>query len=277
MCDSVGIRLDYAHPAPRGLTVQRNVGIDRSSGDPVFFIDDDVWLEPDCHEEILAEYERWDSAPGGREVGGIRAAPVRPARPPWFSILFRKLFGIGGWWPESSGKMRPGFYVEGISESAGVRKVEYFNGWFMSYRRKVFEHERFDEKLSGYAYKEDIDFSYRVSRRFTLLQTPRAKCDHLKSDASRMNSHQLQRMNIANQFYLHRKLMPQTAKHKAALWWALTGLFVINLGQALRKSDTGLVTGLVAGALEQARGKGLVDPALERASRQPGAPSRKSP
>jgi len=261
LCSDAGLTLDYLHPAPAGLTIQRNVGVDRTHGDPVFFIDDDVALAPDCHEAILEEYDKW-----GPELGGVRATPVRPARPSRATIAYRKLFGIGGWWPESSGRIRGGFYAEGVSESAGVRSIEYFNGWFMSFRREVFEHERFDEALSGYAYKEDIDFSYRVSRRYKLLQTPRARCDHLKSGASRMSSHQLQRMNLANQFYLHRKLMPQTARNRVALWWALIGLFIINIGKAAQTRDPGLFTGLIVGAVEQSRGRGLVDPAAERLS-----------
>jgi GT2 family glycosyltransferase len=259
LCADAKVPLDFHHPAPKGLTIQRNVGVDRTKGDPVFFIDDDVALAPDCHEAILDEYAKW-----GPELGGVRATPVRPARPSRATIAYRKFFGIGGWWPESSGRVRRGFYAEGVSESAGVRSIEYFNGWFMSYRREVFEHERFDEALSGYAYKEDIDFSYRVSRRYRLVQTPRARCDHLKSGTSRMRSHQLQRMNLANQFYLHRKLMPQTVRNRAALWWALLGLFLINVGKAAQTRDPGLFTGLVAGALEQSRGRGLVDPATER-------------
>jgi GT2 family glycosyltransferase len=262
LCAGAGLQLDYVHPAPRGLPVQRNAGIDRTTGDPVFLIDDDVRLERSCHEEILKEFERWGSA-----VGGVRATPVRPARPAWFTIAFRKFFGIGGWWPESSGRVHAGFFAEGVSESAGVRKIEYMNGWFMSFRREVFAFERFDERLLGYAYKEDIDFSYRVSRRFTLVQTPRARCDHLKSGASRLGSHQLQRMNLANQFYLHRKLMPQDARHKAALWWGLVGIFLINLGKAVQTNDPGLLTGLVQGAFEQSRGAGLIDPVVEATAR----------
>jgi GT2 family glycosyltransferase len=247
MCAGAGLKLDYVHPAPRGLTVQRNVGIDSTSGDPVFFIDDDVALARDCHERVLAVYEEW-----GSKVGGVRATPMRPARPSLPTRIYRRLFGIGGWWPESSGKVRRGFYAEGVSDSAGVRKIEYMNGWFMSYRREVFDHERFDEALSGYAYKEDIDFSYRVSRHYTLVQTPHARCDHLKSSSARMSSHQLQRMNLANQFYLHRKLMPQTTLNKTALWWALLGLFILNIGKAVQTRDSGLVTGMVGGAWEQA-------------------------
>ncbi|MFN2388433.1 MAG: glycosyltransferase family 2 protein [Actinomycetota bacterium] len=263
MCAGVGLTLDYHHPAPRGLTIQRNVGIDRTSGDPVFLIDDDVWLAPDCHEQILAEYARW-----GGELGGVRATPMHPARPPWISVLWRKLFAIGGWWPEASGRMRPGFWVEGVSEAAGVRKLDYMTGWFMSFKREVFEVERFDEALSGYGHKEDVDFTYRVARRgYVLLQTPAARCDHFQTVTSRLPSHQLMRMNLANQFYLHRKNMPQDLKHRAALWWGLLGLFLLNVGRALFKRDPGLVTGMLVGAVEQARGKGLVDPAHEPARR----------
>ncbi len=260
LCSEAGLELDYHHPAPRGLTVQRNVGIDRTSGDPVFFIDDDVFLAADCHERVLEEYDRW-----GPQVGGVRGQRTKPAAPPLVSILWRKLFGIGGWWPEASGRMRAGFFVEGVSQSAGVRKLEYFNGWFMSYRRALLELERFDENLSGYAYKEDVDFSYRVSRHgFALVQTPRAKIDHFKVETNRMPPYQLQRMNLANQFYLHRKNMPQTWRYKMALWWALVGLFTHSLGKALQKRDAGWIAGLVVGAWEQARGRGLIDPADER-------------
>lgn len=262
LCRDAGLPLDYHHPAARGLTVQRNIGIDRTTGDPVFFIDDDVWMAPDCHEVVLREYERW-----GPELGGVRGVPVNPARPLLYSRLWRKLFGIGGWWPENSGKMRAGFFVEGVSESAGVRKLEYFNGWFMSYRRDVFDHDRFDEALSGYAYKEDIDFSYRVARRYTLVQTPRARINHLKTVTQRMPPHKLQRMNLANQFYLHRKHMPQTFRYKTALWWALLGLFILNVGKSVQQRDAGHITGLLVGAWEQARGKGLVDPATEQPAR----------
>ena len=260
MCASVGLPLDYHHPAARGLTIQRNIGIERTTGDPIFFIDDDVFLDPECHEQILLEYERW-----GPELGGVRATPMKPARPPLISILWRKLFGIGGWWPEASGKMRAGFWVEGVSEAAGVRKIEYMTGWFMSFKREVFEHERFDEALSGYGHKEDVDLTYRVSRRYVLLQTPKAKCHHFQTVTSRLPSHQLMRMNLANQFYLHRKNMPQDARHRVALWWGLLGLFLLNVGRGLFKRDPGLVTGMIVGAREQAAGKGLVDPATETA------------
>ena len=82
--------------------------------------------------------------------------------------------------------------------------------------------------LSGYAHNEDIDFSYRlVKRGYVLLQTPKAPIDHLKAQSDRLSSFEFGRMHVANQFYLHRKNMPQTPKYKAALWWALLGLVLL--------------------------------------------------
>ena len=251
LCGAAAVALEYVHPAPPGLTVQRNIGVDHTTGDPVFLIDDDVAMEPNVHEEVLAEYERW-----GPELGGVCGTAAHPRNPGRLTILWRRLFGIGGWWPEASGRMRAGFFVEGVATSHEVRRLEYFNGWFMSFRREVFEHERFDENLAGYAFKEDIDFSYRVARRgYVLVQTPRARIDHLRTDSARLSPFEIERMHVANQFYLHRKNMPQTLKYKAALWWGMAGLMLLHTAKAARTREFGRVKGLAAGVWDEARGR----------------------
>ncbi|HET6657026.1 MAG TPA: glycosyltransferase [Gaiellaceae bacterium] len=260
LCADAAVRLIYVHPAPSGLPRQRNIGVERTSGDPIFFVDDDVSIAPAAHEEVLAEYERW-----GPELGGVRGSPLRPQRPARPVILWRRFFGLGGWWPEASGRVRGGFFAENANALAEPRRVEFFNGLFPSFRREVFAHERFDDALEGYAFKEDVDFSYRVSRRgYVLVQTPRALVDHLKAPSERLPPFQLQRMMLANQFYLHRKNMPQTLRNRAALWWALGGMAMLNAGKVVQTRDRGYLTGLFVGAWEQAHGRGLIDPARER-------------
>jgi GT2 family glycosyltransferase len=247
LCGEAGFRLDYVHPAPAGLTRQRNLGIDRTSGDPVFFIDDDVWMEPDVHEEVLGEYGRW-----GPELGGVRGTWREPPAARRLSILWRRFFGMETWRPEASGRMRRGFFTDVITTSAEARRVESFVGWFMSFRREVFALERFDEKLADYGFKEDADFSYRVAKRgYVLVQTPRAKIQHAKVPDQRLSPFELQRMNMANHFYLHRKNMPQTYRYRAALWWGMTGTFILNLGKSLQTRDAGWATGMLAGAWDQ--------------------------
>ena len=261
LCAQVGLELDYVHPAPRGLTTQRNLGVDRTSGDPVFFCDDDVWVAPDAHERILEEYGRW-----GSELGGVRGIPVQVPTPGRLALLWRRVFGMSAWRGDSSGRLRSGFFAEEtLAHSADARELEYFIGWFMSFRREVFAHERFDERLSGYASKEDIDFSYRLAKRgYVLRQTPLARIHHFRSPSERLSPYELQRMHVGNQFYLHRKNMPQDLRFKAALWWALTGLLVLAMGRAIQRRDTRYITGLVAGVWDELRGRGLGDRPSER-------------
>jgi GT2 family glycosyltransferase len=126
----------------------------------------------------------------------------------------------------------------------------------MSFRRGVFEQERFDENLGDYAFREDSDFSYRVAKRgYVLVQTPRARITHEKTGAQRLTPFELQRMNMENQLYLHRKNMPQTLKYRVALWWGLTGTFILSVGKAVETRDRGYATGMIAGAWDQLTGK----------------------
>ena len=101
-----------------------------------------------------------------------------------------------------------------------------------------------------------------MKRGYVLVQTPKARIVHHKTTSERLSPFDHQRMALANQFYLHRKNMPQTLRYKAALWWALVGTLPLNVGKVTR--DPG-PTGFVTGAWEQARGRGLIDPAAERA------------
>jgi hypothetical protein len=65
--------------------------------------------------------------------------------------------------------------------------------------------------------------------------------------------------------------MPQTPRYRAALWWALLGMLVLNVGKAVETRDRGYVTGLLVGAWEQARGRGLVDPADDAREQNPAS------
>jgi GT2 family glycosyltransferase len=255
LCAERSLSLDYVHPAPRGLTLQRNMGVDRTEGDPVFFLDDDVRLAPDCHEQILNEFSRH-----GPEVGGIAPTPMIPPRSQGrVSRGWHRAFGLGGCTRNNHARMKPGFWCENVCNPTEVVEVQCMRGLCMAFRRKVFDDERFDEALAGYAFKEDVDFTYRVSRRFTLLQTPLATCDHLEAQTGRLPTHRLMRLALGNHLYLHRKNMPQDLKHRAALWWGLLGLFIWLMGRAVVERQPGLVTGFLAGAWDRVLRRGLLD------------------
>jgi glycosyltransferase involved in cell wall biosynthesis len=258
LCADAGLPLDYHHPAPTGLCRQRNVGIDRTQGDPVVFIDDDVRLEPDCHEMLLAEYDR-----GGPAVGAVCGSDLFVPAPSFLSVLWRRLFGLSTWTPGGTGRMKPSFYVDAISRVEEAKRVEYMNGWLMSCRRSVLEEERFDEGTPRLtAPKDDMDFGYRVSRRYTVIKTPQASGEHFQVASSRLSNHEMAKGRIENQVYLHRKNMPQKLRYRVALWWALVGFTLLNAGKSIVRRDPGYVTGAAAGMLSAARKRlGRSDPA----------------
>jgi GT2 family glycosyltransferase len=153
--------------------------------------------------------------------------------------------------------MTPGFWCENVCNPTQVVEVECMRGLCMAFRREVFDHERFDEALVGYAFKEDVDFSYRVSRRYRLLQVPKARCAHLESSAGRLPTHSLMRLALRNHLYLHRKNMPQDFRHRAALLWGLLGLSPLLMARAIIEGEPGLVTGFIAGIWDWAMGRRL--------------------
>jgi len=255
LCDGAGVSLRYVHPAPRGSSVQRNIGIDTTQGDPVVFVDDDVLLAPDCHGHLLEELER-----GGPAVGGVCATPTEPARhQSQLSVLWHIVFGLGGCDRDNHASMSPGFWCEEVCDPTDVVTLEAVRGLCMAFRREVFKEERFDENLPGYAMKEDVDLGYRLSRRHTLVQTPRARCEHLLSPRNRPPARLLMRVYVANHIYLHRKNMPQDLRHRIALWWGFVGQFFLLIARAVREREPGLVTGFVVGLTDQLQGKGLFD------------------
>src|SRR2546426_494727 len=79
------VRYERSRPS---LVLQRNLGIDRSSGTVVFFLDDDVVLEPEYVERVLEAYQ----ADTFGEVGGVQGSITNPPRLPWGSGWLRRLF-----------------------------------------------------------------------------------------------------------------------------------------------------------------------------------------
>jgi glycosyltransferase involved in cell wall biosynthesis len=215
----------YIRSAP-GLTRQRNVGVKASSGEVVFFFDDDIVLEKCFIEEIVRVFEN----DVGREIGGVTGdilnARERRMKRPWWQILLKRLFFLHDY---SKGEFRLsgfGTWPHGLDK---IQYTECLPGGDVAYRREVLEEFSFDEQLTGYAYLEDMDFSYRVSRKYRNVYTPFARCRHMHSQNEHLNKAERKKMLLANHAYLFRKNMPQTLPHKVAFWLSIVGLRWIPL------------------------------------------------
>ncbi len=218
---NISFSIKYIQSAPC-LTQQRNAGARQATGDYICFLDDDVVLD----KEYLSKASEAFRIQGPVEVGGITGKITNAhSHRKWPDRLFSRIFFLT---ESGSGRMKPsGFptYRNGDAQA----EVEVLSGCNMMYSREVLYRFSFDEKLHGYCYMEDVDFSYRVGRYYRLIYQPKARLEHFPSTYRTADSRLLKRMLVRNQLYLARKNLPRGVRHRYALAMSIAGQMVYNL------------------------------------------------
>ncbi len=214
--------LVYVHSAP-GLTLQRNIGVRQASGDVIIFLDDDVVLE----REYIAEHVRVYIHDEESIIAGVQGTFIATEPYGRFRRFYYRLFMLPG--ETGLGRMQSSGFPSYIPQPVGTVRVDMICGGNTSYRKAVFADFAFDERLGGYAYMEDDEFSYRVSRQYTLVQTPYARLIHKMSGAGRDEPEARQRMDVLNHWQFFSRNMPQTARYRAAFIWSEIGQSLLVL------------------------------------------------
>jgi GT2 family glycosyltransferase len=164
-----------------GLTAQRNAGFRNllPGTEIVLFLDDDVTLAPDClanGEQVFSEKNDLMVLSGMfLRDGGVSHLEAREllARTPRPAPVFRN--------------------------SANCYGCLFF------VRRTLLERERFDERLSGYSFLEDVDFARRGLRHGQVGFYSGVIYVHLRIGSGRVNDRQFGYTQMVNPFYLYRK------------------------------------------------------------------------
>ena len=229
------LQVSYEHSAP-GLTRQRNVALDRVSGDAVVFVDDDVRFRRDTFARLAEVYDDPEVVgatgrvlePQGRRFGNSRSGVRR--------LLF------GG----AEGTMTPFGYPRRLQDLTRSRDVEFMQGCLMSARVPVARELRFDERLPGYGLAEDEDFSYRLSRRGRVRFAADVEIDHKNTGGSGSGTRSFNRTVVVNRTYLFRKNFERTPRT-----WLGFGALLLLLAthRAVNREWDGL-RGLADGVLE---------------------------
>jgi len=206
------------------LTTARNIGIEHSSGDLIFFFDDDVVLDEDYIKEVVNVFMNDQEGKIGGVMGNIRNLQIDTSSLTAIvkCLSFLDHFGDGKFLPSGLPT-----YVHG---QKGAMQTEFLSGCMSAYRRKVLNEFAFDEKLgklSGYCYLEDVDMSYRVSRKYVLWYTPLAKLEHHPS-MNQKSFYQIAKQHVVNHSYLFKKNMPKTLSTMFAFFMSLLGILLIN-------------------------------------------------
>jgi GT2 family glycosyltransferase len=227
--------------AERGMTRQRNLGLDEASGDVVVFLDDDVEVETGLFRGLARAY-------ADPEVVGATGRIVEPdlerAGAPG-SVVRRLVLGA------DEGKFTAAGYPRYLSRLDQPADVEFMQGCFMTARRDVARAIRFDEAFGGYALAEDEDFSYRLSRHGRICYQPELRIVHKKLGYTSQDSREFGKLVIRNRSYLFRKNFPQTRRARAQFAW----LVLVLVAHRLVNREWRGALGLVEGAAVQLSGR----------------------
>ena len=175
-----GIDLKVLRRAEPSSAASRNAGLTIARGDIVACFDDDMLLDVDLLKN-LSDLYRLDSA---GVVAGITLA-YRDEPETWQGMVWEAIAGALGrmrWAPRRQ-RCR---YVRLDNRLAGkLEPAARLSSGAMSLRGQVARGARFDEQLTGYAFGEDRDLSYRLGRELALFRTRQVWIRHAPAPGGR--------------------------------------------------------------------------------------------
>lgn len=230
-----------------GLTRQRNIGVRSSKGNVIAFLDDDCVVEKDYVEAMEAAYK---SLP---EAGGLHGVIVNQKKKSRARDIFEKIFFLAE--IHGSGKLRnsgaPSFLDQRLfRKNRKPLRTDMLHGCGSSYRRLVFERGFFfDESLEGYCLGEDYEFSYRVSRHFSLYLVPGLRFYHMFSEKKRLDLRELYRQYLINVFIFWKKYRSKNSiKDRSAFMLYMTGTLLRAFVRCAEKGNLEALAGWKEGA-----------------------------
>ncbi len=241
----------------RGLTKQRNFGIDKVSewSEIVCFLDDDTNLDINYFSELLQTYLQYPDALG---VGGYINNETK-----WVEVdknyrskssefyydgwkrnegsrfILRKKLGLDSnqppcFMPEFS----HGRSVSFLPPSGKVYEVQQFMGGVASFRKSVFEIIQFSTYFEGYGLYEDADFTLRLSNHGKLYLNTKATLGHFHDGSGRPNKFLYGKMVIRNGWYVWRVKYPNPSFVAQLKWNTIAFLLTaIRLSNALTSNN----------------------------------------
>ena len=233
-------------PEHRGLTRQRNYGIERveTEMEIVCFLDDDIVLEKDYFEQLLTTYEVYPEALG---VGGFINTVVQCdfvgddyqprinefyfdgwKRQDGSRFVFRKRIGLDSdCSPGYSPLYSHGRSVEFLPPSGKIYEVEQLMGGVSSFRKIVFKTLQFSTYFEGYGLYEDADFTMRVAKIGKLYVNTKAKLYHHHAHSGRPNQYQYGKMVVRNGWYVWHTKNPKPLLNAKMKWHSITILLTL--------------------------------------------------
>ncbi len=242
--EKIDSELIYIHDISiTGLVHAKDVGVKKSSGDVVMFLEDDVILGPDYIHSLLRGFI---DSPTMMGTCGVMTEVSK------YSKIYQIIFNLfhRGFFRD------PRVTIHGNPYRWDERMIpsNYLSGGLSAFRREVFDTVPFDIR-NEFFMLEDIDFSTRAERTFgkgKFFINTEARLDHLFSPINRA----VQKMRY------HRKMREYVVFYKKncdrqwvfpAFIWLLVGCFLEAGFEATRLRSVGPMIGMVKGLMQGIR------------------------
>lgn len=213
-------RWDWAKADRLGAAVQRNQGVALGEQPYLWFMDDDVVLQPDCGRLL------WRALDSEADLGGASAMIINQKyQPP--GRCSAAMFAImnGRREPTYAGRvLGPAVNLLPADDDAlpEVVPVEWLNTTCTMYRRDAIPAVPFDPVFTGYSLMEDLALSLRVSQHWKLANVRSAKVFHDSQPGThKADPREMGRMELVNRHYVMTRILHRTRPRdyaRLALW-----------------------------------------------------------
>ena len=226
-------------PAISGAATARNRAMGIADGDVWLFLDDDVVLEPDFVDQLIAVYRDHP------EVSGVSGVITNQKRPTAWFRLWNALFVRGPFHDER----QPIYWYANRLRNSPPIPVKRFGGGLMSFRADVIRYQRFDENLRGVSDGEDVDFCLQLGPATRLVIAPGARLEHWHSPVGRLTDHWLRR-EARGKFFIYYKNWNHGYFNQLCYVWLWIGYSLVALVSGLRSASLDPWRALRTGAAE---------------------------
>lgn len=223
------------NPGLSGLCAARNVGAKAVSGEIVLYLDDDVILEPEFIQELLALYTS--------NVTGVSGIITNYTPPPFSRNLWDTVFMRRGFHDDR----QPVYYNANKLGDLRPVRVRQFGGGLMSFRRETVLATGFDEILTGACPGEDIEFCAALPGDPLLLIAPKARLVHLQTPTARAQRHWLS-LHAQVMYYMRGRHWHRGLADSLAFAWLNIGYVLVASAASLRRFSLEPFRALIDGA-----------------------------
>ena len=234
--------LEYYH-TEKGLTLQRNFGIEKASGDVVGLLDDDMVPDKsflmevkkvfkDSNADCVVPYIYEDNTV---TVSGLKNVLFNAANNLWGRNYLNRLLGLN----DMPGKLFNG-YIENVSATG-----------CSFYKREIFEDYGFAKWMHGYSYGEDLEFGIRISRKYKIIGSGDARVHHYHESSGRDNIFMTAEMSVYNfvriidrsskKYIILSKIDVLLRRFAGVIYQSMFSLFTLKLNASLLYLGGGIV------------------------------------